>query len=145
MTYCTDADLVKYRSTILDLGVTDWAEQRQEAYEMINRVIRARWYRVASREMGYDYRLTAFNPSLVMNDCLKRLECFKTLELAYMILKKDGPEADGYERAEKSFRNRYNEELEVILSAGVDYDWDGDGVQNDDEATVRVTRRLVRA
>ncbi len=145
MTYCVDTDLVKYRSNIMDLGVVSWENQREEAYEMINRVISARWYRGASKVMGYDYRFTPFDSDLVMNDNLKRLECFKALELAYMILKKDGPKQDGFERAESSFRDRYNEELESVLAAGVDYDWDGDGEQNDDEHTIRVSRRIVRS
>jgi hypothetical protein len=108
-------------------------------------VINARWYRKAAVEMGYDPKFTAFDPDLVMNDQLTRLASFKSLELAYMYLKKDGGEEDGFERAESSFRKRYNEELNIILAVGIDYDWDGDDVLNDDEYTVRVNRRLVRS
>ena len=145
MTYCTDSDLVKYRPNILSLGVSDWETQRTEAYTIINRVITARWYKKAAPEMGYDPNTTVFDPSYVRSATLTRLEAFKTLELAYMLLKKEGPEADGFERLEKAFRSRYNEELEMVLAVGIDYDWSGSGEYEDDELYVRVQRRLVRS
>jgi hypothetical protein len=143
-TYCKDADLKKYRPNIMDLGVESWADQREEAYETINRVINKRWYMRVAPEMGYDPTLHQFAPDSVANDNLKRLECFKTLELAYMFLKKDGPEADGFERNESSFRRRYNEELEMLLAVGIDYDWSGDDTVGDDEVYLRAPRRLIR-
>jgi hypothetical protein len=144
-TYCTDADLVKYRPNILDLGVESWKEQREEAYALINRIIAARWFRRACPEMGYDPTTETFNPEYVADGTFTRLEAFKTLELAYMILKKDSAEADGFERNEKTFRDRYNEELEILLSIGIDYDWSGSGLVDDDEKYIRVPRRIVRA
>ena len=144
MTYCVDSDLTKYRSNILDLGVSSWEDQRAEAYDMINRVIRTRWYRVVAPEMGYDPNVTLFDPTLIKEDTLTRLEVFKTLELAYMLLMKDSPEADGFERNMKTFRNRYNEELELVLASGIDYDWSGSGTFDDDELYLKAPRRLSR-
>lgn len=145
MSYCTDEDLLKYRPNILQLGVTDWEVQREEAFAMINRVIRARWYMTAAVDKGYDPTVTLFNPDLVQEGFLTRLEAFKTLELAYMILMKDSPEADGFERNMETFRDRYNEELELILGTGITYDWSGDEEFSSDEVYVRVPRRLYRA
>lgn len=144
-TYCTDSELLKYRSNILSLGVSSWQVQREEAFEIINRVVIARWYRKAAPEMGIDPNLTAFDPELVKANTLTRLEAFKTLELAYMILKKDGPEKDGFERNEEAFRNRFNEELEMILGSGIDYDWSNSGVIDLEETGIRITRRNIRA
>lgn len=144
VTYCTDDDLLKYRPNIMDLGVDDWSEQRAEAYRLINRVITARWYRTAAPEMGFDPRVTVFDSTKVRADTFKALEAFKTLELAYTTLKKDGHEEDGFERAEKSFRKKYNEELELILAAGIDYDWDDSGTMLETELYLRTPRRLVR-
>lgn len=145
MTYCTDSDMEKYRPNILGLGVSDWESQREEAYSMINRVIIARWYRKAAPEMGYDPNTTFFDPSWVREGTLTRLEAFKAIELAMMHLKKDTPEEDGFERMEKSFRRRYNEELEMVLAAGIDYDWSASGTFDDDEVYIRVQRRLIRS
>ena len=144
MTYCTDSDLVKYRPNIMDLGMDSWESQREEAYELINRIIQARWYRKVAPEMGYDPNVTLFDPTQIRTGTLTRLESFKTLELAYMILMKDLKEADGFERNMKTFRDRYNEELELILAVGIDYDWSDSDSFDDDELYLRAPRRLVR-
>jgi len=144
MTYCTDSDLVKYRPNILNLGVNDWSTQREEAYSVINRVISTRWYRKVAPEMGYDPNTTLFDPTQIREGTLTRLEAFKALELVYMYEMKDSPEADGFERNMKTFRDRYNEELELVLSTGIDYDWSDSGSFDDDEVYLRAPRRLVR-
>lgn len=146
MTYCTDQDLLKYRPNILSLGQDDWAEQRQEAYEEINRLINVRWYKKTAVQLGLDPVLTEFDPALVINDTLKRLECYKTLEFAYMLLMKDSPEADGFERNMDLFAKKYGEELNIIVTTtGVDYDWNDDDEITVDEKTILVPRRLYRS
>lgn len=146
MTYCTDQDLLKYRSNILSLGITDWAEQRQEAYTEINRIINVKWYLKTAVIQGLDPALNVFNPLLVMNDSLKRLECFKTLELAFMLLMKDVPEPDGFERNMNLFARKYGEELNLIVTAtGIDYDWNADDEITVDETVLVAPRRLYRS
>jgi hypothetical protein len=145
MTYCADIDLIQYRPNILQLGVDDWTAQRQEAFDQINRVLSARWFRKVAPEMGLILSDASFDPDKVKSGFLRRLECFKTLELAYMFLKKDSPEEDGFERNEKSFRQRYNEELEIILATGVEYDWDDSGEVDASEKYIYATRRNVRS
>lgn len=148
MTYCIDTDLLKYRPDILSLGVDSWTVQREEAFSIINRFISSRWYKFTAPEMGCDPSLNLFDSTKIGSESLtslKRLECFKTLELAYMYLKKDFPEPDGFERNEKAFRQRYNEELESIMAEGIDYDWTGSGTIESEEKAVRYSRRLVRA
>jgi hypothetical protein len=144
-TYCSDADLVKIRPNILQLGVVDWEAQREEAYAIINRVITARWYRPAAPSMGIDPNVTAFNPEYLTDGLFLRLEVYKTLELAYLHLMKGGQDEDGFERQMKIFRNRYNEELALILDIGIDYDWSGSGDLDDDEKYIRAPRRLKRS
>lgn len=145
--YCEDADLLPYRPKILSLGVSDWQTQREEAFAIINRIIDARWYReiIKQNKFDIDPNQTPFSPDLVQADQLKRLACFKTLELAYMLLMKDGVEADAFERNMKTFRQLYNEELDVVLATGISYDWDASGSLTYDERYIRAPRRLKRA
>jgi hypothetical protein len=142
--YCEDQDMQEIRPNILDLGVSSWLNQRKEAFENINRVIANRWYRKVAIQKSVDAFTEEFDPDKVKEDSLKRLACFKALELAYMFLMKDSSEPDGFERNMKTFRNRYNEELELVLAFGVEYDWDGDGTITPDEKNIRTVRRLVR-
>ena len=144
MTYCTDQDLLNYRADILSLNVASWETQRDEAFAIINRAIIARWYRKAASVMGVDPSVTAFDPDLVMNDGLQRLECFKTLELAYFYMTKNTSEADGFERLRLIFKREYGEELDSVLGMGLTYDWDADGVVDTDEVTIQAPRRLSR-
>lgn len=144
-TYCTDPDLQKVRPNIVDLGVNSWATQREEAFDIINRVIKVRWWMSASRIMGIDPATTDFNPAQVKAGSLTRLEVYKTLELAYLHLMKGGKEEDGFERQMEIFRTRYNDELLLVLDMGVEYDFDADGTIADTEKFVRAPRRLMRS
>lgn len=144
-TYCADADMAAIRPDILSLGVSDWDAEREEAYAQINRIITLRWYREAAKTMGYDPNVTAFNPEQIANSCLKRLETYKALELAYLKLMKGGPEEDGFERQMEIFRKRYNDELKLLFDLGIDYDWSGNDIVDDDEKYIRAPRRLKRA
>lgn len=144
-TYCTDADLVKYRPNIMQLGVNDWNEQHTEAYALINRIVEVRWYRKVAEEMGYDWRDTQFDPDLVEDGQLTRLECFKVLELAYEFLQKETPEPDGFARLASRFRKRYIEELDMVLSGGITYDWNDDDAIDTMEYAVEGPRRQHRA
>jgi len=145
MTYCVDNDLLKYRSNILSLSVDSWETQRDEAYSIINRMIVARWYNQVAPTQGIDPSLTLFDPAKVGDDQLNRLECFKTLEFAYMILMKDSPEADGFERNMSLFAKMFNTEFDSIISLGLSYDWDASGAIGDEERAQTAPRRLMRA
>lgn len=145
MTYCTDIDLLEYRPNILSLGVLEWSNQRENAYSMINRTLESKWYRQAAIELNVDYLEISFDPTLVEAGTLTRLECFKTLELIYMYLKKDSQQSDGFARLEQEFRQRYNEELTTVLGVGLTYDWDQSGDITYDERFITSPRRLHRA
>lgn len=143
-TYCTDDDMAKYRSNIMNLGVDSWETQRQDAFAIINRTIIARWYNPVAVTMGLDPTTTAFDSTKVKDEGLKRLECFKALELAYLDLQKDSPDPDGFERQRVTFKEMYGEELDSVLGMGLTYDWSGDDTTDQDEVMIPSPRRLVR-
>lgn len=143
--YCEDADLINIRPNILELGVASWDTQSIDAFDIINRTLIAKWYKnVALEHDIIDWRTTPFDPDKVDEEQVKRMACYKTLELAYMHLMKDSSTADGFERETDFFRDRYNEELTIILGLGVNYDWDADDTISDDEKYEPQIRRLVR-
>lgn len=146
MAYCTDEDLVKIRPRILDLGVTNWDDQIEEADSIINRVLEVRWYRQACREYNLDYREYPYDADLMLNaeDQLTRLGCYKTLQLIYLYLAKDSPEADAFERNAASFQKLYTTELADVLAQGIDYDWDSSGGISTTEKRMPSMRRLKR-
>jgi len=141
--YSVDADLVEVRPNILQLGVDDWTFKHKEAFSAINRVVEVRWYKEAALEYSLDWRDNAFSPDLVEEGYFKDLSVNKTLELAYLYLMNAG-ESDPFERQMRIFRDRYNEELKILLATGINYDWDGSGVVVDTERYHHVPRRLTR-
>lgn len=143
MPYCTNADLVSVRPNILSYGVADWSSKITEAEEYINKILIVRWYRPAARTLGLDPYVTEFDQTRVTTTELKKAAVYKTLELAYMHLMKEGPEEDGFERNMNAFAKEFQKELDLALSVGLKYDWDAGGSAGDNLA-IRSTRRLVR-
>jgi len=143
MAYSTDADLVKIRPNIMSLGVSAWTDQHNESTAIINRALLA-WYNTEATKRGYaDIQ---FDSSKILNAStqLKRLACYKTLELAYMYLMVDGVQEGGFRNEMTLFRELYEREFNAVLESGIDYDWDDDGAIDDYEATDAAPRRLVR-
>lgn len=127
MAYSTDGDLQKIRSTIMSLGVDDWSDFHDAAKTAIDRDLEVKWYRQASVNMGYDWRFTPFDPSLLLNAAsqLLDLSCFKTLFLIYRYLAQDTTvEQDAYGQQRSYWERQYEMELGRVIERGIDYDWD---------------------
>ena len=143
--YCSEDDLVKIRPDIMDLGVSDWSDQIEEAGSIIDRAIDVGWYRAIAENNYIDWRTTPFDRELLLNldTQLKRLGSYKTLELAFLFLKKYSSE-DAFEEERKVFRTMYQDELNEVLTSGFDYDWDEDDEIDVGENVIPQVRRLVR-
>jgi hypothetical protein len=142
--YSTDADLIVIRPKIADLGITDLSPYHTEAKNRIDRVLEQRWYRPEATNRGILYTETAFDADLLNADQLKYLACYKALELIYEALMKDSAEADGFERQMLRYQAKFDDELQSLLTLGVDYDWDADDTFDEDERIRPVFRRLRR-
>ena len=145
--YTTDFDLLSRRPNLVSLGVSSWETMHEKAKELINRDLEAGWYRKASAEEGLSFRETSFAPSRMLNadTQLKDLSIFKVLELAYEYLAKDAKE-DNYMKLRDRYHKSYKEELKSVTDLGIHYDWDADGVVEEDEKySQTLSRRLQRA
>jgi len=143
--YSDDDDLLKLRPNILQLGVTDWEDQHIEAFGIINRKLIADWYRQVAAEHDVEWRQVEFDPELIDADQINRLSCYKTLQLIYLHLMKDGPDEDGFERLSDRFLKLYNTELNELLAIGINYDWDSNDTISYEEKYQPSQRRLLRA
>lgn len=146
LVYCRDEDLVALRSNILDFGIDSWKDQRDEAMAIIDRALDAGWYRQEAEHLGVDWRKYPMDRTLFLNaeSQLKRLACYKALELAFRYLMKESPEPDSFERMKDMYKEEYQSELKAVLNAGLDYDWDGSGALTAYEKSRPVRRRLSR-
>lgn len=143
--YHTEDDLVEVRPNILSYGVSDFEPQMEESESIINRTLESRWYRAAAAENGLDFRTDVFNPALVLTTSqVKRLATYKSLQLCYLHLMKEAPDPDAFERQMSTFKKLYDEEMQEVLGAGIDYDWDESGVIEAGENLQPTYRRLQR-
>ena len=51
---------------------------------------------------------------------------------------------DAFEQERKLFRDMYVDELEEVLLAGLDYDWDSSDTIDSGEKSIQQVRRLMR-
>ena len=139
-------DMVEVRPNILLYGVTDFEPQMQESEDIIKRVLDSKWYRARATDEKINYTSTPFNAELLLSadTQLKRLAVYKSLQLCYLHLMKESPEADGFERQMGTFKKLYAEELAEVLSSGLDYDWDESGTIEAGENIQPQIRRLQR-
>jgi hypothetical protein len=144
-TYTSDQDLVKVRKNILELGVATWTDKISDAEEHLNRLVERRWYRGAAQERGLDWTETPFAPAKVNPASqLKNLASYKALEMIYDYLATETQEPGAFERFRDHYARKFADELEEVLSIGIDYDWDASGAVSSDEKHVIVPRTLYR-
>lgn len=101
------------------------------------------WRRDAARERGVDFREHPIAPSRLEAGQMRRISVLKTLELLCGAAKKDATD-DALANAETEYRRLGREELERLIRAGVDYDWDGLGLSSADRARKAPPPRLRR-
>lgn len=146
--YCTEAELADVQANILDPLVSgeDYSAQLAEATRQIDRDLDLRWYRQAAAELEIDHRETPFDRDLLLSAAtqLKRLGQLKGLQLVCGYLKSAVTDS-AWRELEVLYAQQYAEELEQVLAAGLDYDWDENATIADEErATRAMPRRLVR-
>jgi hypothetical protein len=141
--YSNDQDLIKIRSNIMNYA-SDWEDQHVEAKSIIDRELESKWYKQHANEEGIDWKTTPFDSDLVDAAYLRRLACYKTLELIYLFLLQDSPEVDAFERQREIFQELYEQELQKVLVFGLGYDWDESGAIEADERLRPRFRRLKR-
>lgn len=143
--YCDDDDLSSYRPNIMDYGVPTWSAQRLKATKIVNRDIEAEWYRKASKERSVDFKVTGFQPGLMLAryEQLEDLTCYKAFELIYEYLSKD-VDGDVFRTLADRYHKSYEKELKRVILTGIDYDWDASGGIDSTEKYEMVAPRTLR-
>tara|TARA_R110000803_G_scaffold36946_4_gene79573 strand:+ start:1866 stop:2276 length:411 start_codon:yes stop_codon:yes gene_type:complete len=130
MAYSSDADLLELIPDILDLGIDSFFLEHPKAELDIQRELRIKWWprKGISGEMD-NAKLTATQFTTVSTYLVMWRYALPMLT--------NWVDGDRFGNMIDFYRARYGEELEAILSDGVDYDADGDGtVANSEKQTV---------
>lgn len=147
MAFATNDDLVKIHPTVLDHGVVDWTDELAMAEDDITTMIKTKWFLV---EFG-SYRTRGmvaqpvYNPDLLVGSQWTKAVCYRALS-AYIMPKLSTfrPEGDTFSVASDFYKARFDDEMDMQLNAGVQYDVNDDGEIKEAEKFSTFSNRLYR-
>jgi len=149
MAYATIDDVLNVDPTILDYGILQFTEELARSEEDVKRLLRIRWWPVYLKSVGPDIRRITgnieMNPALLTDAQWKTCTVFHCL--AYYILPqltKFEPEPDTFQVKMAYYKNRFEEEFDLSLRDGVEYDANDDNIIAADEKTPENFLRLRR-
>lgn len=146
MAYATDADVAAVNSDVFNAGIEDLTAFHTEATRVIDRILDQNWYRDQCGEYGVDWREDAFDADLMLNAStqLKYAAVYKFIALAAERLDNYADEGGKWERLRDHFEQRFQDEIAMVISGGIDYDWDQDGSVEIAEKGYPIPSRLAR-
>lgn len=149
MAMSTDTDILEYFPDLYEYGIQDFSDYHEKTRQDILRELRIRWWPTQARQYRYDIAVVAHNPemdaNLLTESQFKRAAVFHCL--SYYILpqlNKFEPDGDRFGEMMKYYKDRWNEEFDLVLRDGVEYDSNNDDVIQDGEKAPQVFLRLVR-
>ncbi len=148
-TFASDTDLKSYEPDIQNWGIREFDSDHEQTYNDIIRLLNIRWWRKAdygSHDITiagkYHQRLS---PSRLTSSQFTRAAVYHVL--AYYIypkLTKMEEAPDTFERKMMYYKQKFEEEFDLILRDGVEYDRDSSGSITDSERQTFHFNRLVR-
>ena len=141
-------DIIEYYPDVQEYGIIEFESYFTKTQNDIYRLLEIRWWPVRSKS---DYRITdiriydEMNSAKLTDSQFTRAAVFHCL--SYYILPqltKFDPDGDRFQEQMTYFKGRFEEEFDLILRKGVEYDDDNDGVVETSEKQPVHSGRLVR-
>lgn len=150
MSFATNEDLVDYYTTAMDHGVADWSAELAQAQGDIETLIKSRWFN-KEFNTGQRYKISSpqnfqtFDANKLTESQWTRACCYRALA-CYILPKLSTfrPEGDSFREQLNFYQNRFEEEFNLQLGAGVEYDTDGDGTVEAGEKYEVASDRMYR-
>jgi hypothetical protein len=151
MTMSTDQDIQEYMPDLHEYGIQDFSAEHEKSRQDIFRRLRIEWwpkFRPYSSELAI-LSMTLTRPemdeTLLTESQFTRAAVFHVL--SYYILPKlmkFDPEGDRFGNMQEHYRARFEEEFNLVLKDGVEYDFNDDGIIDSGEKAATHFMRLVR-
>jgi len=147
-TFATDTNLLEYEPQIKQFGILEYTTEHEKTYEDIVRLLNIKWF--PTTDFGR-YNLTVSSTYTAKLDTSKldstqftRAAVYHTL--AYYIYPKLSTfeETDVFTNKRVYYKEKFEEEFDLILRSGVHYDIDSSGTFEDGEKTSFYNGRLIR-
>ena len=147
-TFATDADLLDYVPDIKKYGIQDFSAEHTKTYDDIIRLLNIKWWPTAEygrfdlSVVGGTTKLdaTKLDPSQFTRAAVYHV-------LAYYIFPKMSsfdPDRDAFREQMDFYKGKFEEEFQLIISVGVNYDLDSSGTFEDGEKQTFYSGRLIR-
>lgn len=148
MSFATNSDLVKYYPTAMDHGIADWTEDLTQAQADIETLIKTRWF---NQEFGTTRGRSnlvgqpIYNAALLTQSQWTRATVYRALS-CYILPKLSTfrPEGDAFREQLAFFQNRFDEEFNLVMGGGVEYDLNDDNTITQGEKFAVDQNRLYR-
>jgi hypothetical protein len=148
-TFATDTDLLEYEPDIQKYGIAEFDSDHEKTYDDLIRLLNIRWFPKAQHgQVDISVIGTSnqrLSPSMLTASQFKRAAVYHVL--AYYIypkLSKFEEEIDVFERKMNYYKQKFEEEFDLILRLGVEYDLDSSGDISEAERQPFHFNRLVR-
>lgn len=147
--FATDAVLLEYEPQIKEFGIQEFGDLHQKSYDDIVRLLNIRWW-PTTRYGRLDISvITGSNTKLeegkLQSSQFERAAAYHVL--AYYIYPKLStfdPAGDVFREKMSYYKTKFEEEFNLILQSGVNYDLDSSGTFTDSEKKPYNFRRLQR-
>lgn len=137
MAFSRDWNLQEIIPDILDFGIDNFIDEHATAQAELEREIRNRWWHRTGRDGEMDTSLLTESQWTKANSYLV-LWKYALPKLTNWV------DNDRFLQMIDFYRVRYGEEMEAVFADGVEYDFDQDGIVQDDEKLPKPLNRLDR-
>ena len=147
-TFAADTDLIEYEPQIRDYGIHDFSDLHEKTYTDIIRLLNIKWW--PTQQYGInDITVVGGSPKLTNGrlDSNQFTRAAVYHVLAYYIyprLSSFDPDGDAFREKMNYYKEKFNEEFDLILREGVGYDLDSSGTFSDAEKQSFYSGRLIR-
>ena len=147
-TFASDSDLLEYVPDIKKYGIQEFTTEHEKTYDDIIRLLNIKWWPTAEygrfdlSVVGGTTKLdaTKLDPSQFTRAAVYHV-------LAYYIFPKMSsfdPDRDAFREQMDFYKGKFEEEFQLIISVGVNYDLDSSGTFEDGEKQTFYSGRLIR-
>lgn len=126
MAFATNTDLEKYCPEVFDQGVDTWTEELTDAQADVTNMIQFKWWNKM-------YSRKNFDATKLVESQWTKATVYRAMA-SYILPKLSTfrPEGDPFREQLEFYKNRFEEEFDIQLGLGIEYDEDDDGSVNQD-------------
>ena len=141
-------DIIEYYPDVQEYGIQEFESYFDKTKSDIYRLLEIRWWPVRAKS---DYRVTdiriyqEMNTAKLTDSQFTRAAVYHCLSYYILpMLTKFDPDGDRFQEQMRHFNSRFEEEFDLVIRKGVEYDDDGDGVIETSEKQPVHVGRLIR-